>query len=136
MQLLSHKVMRFQIWHGYISDKLDFLRKIHNWRIIKHLRQNESPVWPDWAIYWTLGNFLKPLATINLPKSPTFLGNFCEVVKINHFWATFIDIWRFFFGHTEWDIGKWCIAATVLAWAIPKEYQSHRLQSRILTYFG
>ena len=23
-----------------------------------------SPVWPDWAIYWTLGNFLKPLATI------------------------------------------------------------------------
>ena len=30
------------------------------------------PVWPDWAIYWTFGNFLKPLATINLPKSPTF----------------------------------------------------------------
>ena len=30
------------------------------------------PVWPDWAIYWTLGNFLKPLATINLPKFPTF----------------------------------------------------------------
>ena len=29
-------------------------------------------VWPDWAIYWTLGNFSKPLATINLPKSPTF----------------------------------------------------------------
>ena len=26
--------------------------------------------------FWTLGNFLKPLATINLPKSPTFLGNF------------------------------------------------------------
>ena len=32
-------------------------------------------VWPDWAIYRTLGNFLKPLAAINLPKSPTFLGN-------------------------------------------------------------
>ena len=30
------------------------------------------PVWPDWAIYWTLGIFLKPLATINLAKSPTF----------------------------------------------------------------
>ena len=27
-------------------------------------------------IYWTLGNFSKPLAAINLPKSPTFLGNF------------------------------------------------------------
>ena len=38
---------------------------------------------PDWAIYWTLGKFLKPLGTINLPKSPTFLGNFCKgVIKI------------------------------------------------------
>ena len=35
------------------------------------------PVWPDWGIYWTLGNFSNPLSTINLPKSPTFLGNFC-----------------------------------------------------------
>ena len=32
-----------------------------------------------------VGNFLKPLATINLPKSPTFLGNFCKGVKIYHF---------------------------------------------------
>ena len=31
------------------------------------------------------GTFLKPLATINLSKSPTFLGNFCEGVKIYHF---------------------------------------------------
>ena len=44
-----------------------------------------QPVWPDWAIFWTLGNFLKPLATINLPKSPTFLGKFWKVVKIYHF---------------------------------------------------
>ena len=36
------------------------------------------PVWPDWAIYWTLGNFSQPLAAINLPKSPTFLGIFCQ----------------------------------------------------------
>ena len=36
-------------------------------------------------IYWTLGNFLKPLATINLPKSPKFLGIFCKGVKIDHF---------------------------------------------------
>ena len=63
-------------------------------------------VWPDLAIYWTLGNFLKPLATIHLPKSPTVLGNFCEGVKNlsyfywNHFCATFIDIWWFFSGHT------------------------------------
>ena len=44
-----------------------------------------NSVWPDWAIYWTLDNFLKPLATINLPKSPTFLGIFCKGVKIYHF---------------------------------------------------
>ena len=44
-----------------------------------------STVWPDWAIYWTLGNFLKPLATITWSKSPTFLGNFCKGVKIYHF---------------------------------------------------
>ena len=38
-------------------------------------------MWPDWAIYWTLGNILKPLATINLPKSSSFLGNFCKGLK-------------------------------------------------------
>ena len=43
------------------------------------------PVWPDWAIYWTLGKSLKPLPTINLPKSPPFLGIFCKGVKIGHF---------------------------------------------------
>ena len=30
-------------------------------------------------------NFLKPCATINLPKSPTFFGIFCKGVKIYHF---------------------------------------------------
>ena len=34
---------------------------------------------------WTLGKFLKHLATINLPTCPSFLGNFCEGVKIYHF---------------------------------------------------
>ena len=42
-------------------------------------------MWPDWAIYWTLGNFLEPMAAINLPKSPTYIGNFCKGVKIYHF---------------------------------------------------
>ena len=51
------------------------------------------PVWRDWAIYWTLGNFLKPLATINLPKSPTFLGNFFIKVSkaINFLVKSFLD---------------------------------------------
>ena len=35
--------------------------------------------------FCTLGNFFKPLATISLPKSLTFLGNFCKGVKIYHF---------------------------------------------------
>ena len=43
------------------------------------------PVWPDWTIFCTLGLFLKPLATINLPESSTFLGNFCKGVKIYQF---------------------------------------------------
>ena len=42
-------------------------------------------VWPDRAIYWTLSNFSMLLATSSLPKSPTFLGNFCKGVKIFHF---------------------------------------------------
>ena len=64
-------------------------------------------MWPDWAIYWTLGNFVRPLATINLPKSLTFLWNFCKAVKIYHFSSeiilgqVFIDIWRLFSGHTD-----------------------------------
>ena len=31
------------------------------------------------------GQLLKPLATINLPQSPPFLGNFCKGVKIIQF---------------------------------------------------
>ena len=32
-----------------------------------------------------LGQFFKAFGTNDLPKSPTFLGNFCKGVKINHF---------------------------------------------------
>ena len=45
---------------------------------------------PDWAIYCTLASHSKPLATINLPKSPTFLGYFFKGVKIIHFSSKFI----------------------------------------------
>ena len=37
------------------------------------------------GVFLTLGNHSKPLASINLPKSPTLLGNFCKGVKIYHF---------------------------------------------------
>ena len=52
---------------------------------VKTIKFRLRAVWPDWAIYWTLGNFPKPLATISLPKSPTLLGNFCKGVQIYHF---------------------------------------------------
>ena len=55
-------------------------------------------MWPNWAIFYTLGNFLKPLATIILPKSPTFLGNSCKgIFLVKSFLGNF---WRFFSGHT------------------------------------
>ena len=44
-----------------------------------------TTVWPELAIYSTLGNFLKPTATIILLKSPTILGDFCNDVEIFHF---------------------------------------------------
>ena len=69
----------------------------------------------DWAIYWTLGKFLKPLAIINLPKSPTFIGNFVNVFKsiiflvksfLGNFYRHFvIFFWSHFWktGHTAYD---------------------------------
>ena len=38
-----------------------------------------------WVDLLDFGQVLKPLATINLPKSPLFLGNFCKGVKSYHF---------------------------------------------------
>ena len=60
-------------------------------------------------IGWFIGlraTFLKPLATINLAKSPTFLGNFCKSVKIYHFSGDIIfgQLYRhlvIFSGHTD-----------------------------------
>ena len=57
-----------------------------------------QPVWPDWAIYCTLGNFSKPVATIILPKSPTFLYNFCEGFKNFHFSSEII------LGNSYWHL--------------------------------
>ena len=51
-----------------------------------------------------LGHLLDfgPLATINLPKSPTFLGNFCKGVKIYYFSSEikFGQLLAIFSGHT------------------------------------
>ena len=46
---------------------------------------SRRPVSLDLAVYWNLGNFMKPLATTNLLKYPTFLNNFYKGIKIYHF---------------------------------------------------
>ena len=70
------------VWHKVRSDYLPPTPKVLQKPI--GCTRYTSAVWPDWAIYRNLGNFSKPLATINLPKS-TFLGNFCKGVKIFNF---------------------------------------------------
>ena len=63
-----------------------FIVAISKWMIFKcELCCAFLTVRPDLAIFYTLGYFLKPLATINLPKSLTFFGNFCKDDKFYHF---------------------------------------------------
>ena len=74
------------------------------------------------TIYWTVGNFLKPSATINLPKSPTFLGIFCKGVKVFNFSFEFIlgnffrhlvtFYWSNWF-HIPTEDGYWSILVTL-----------------------
>ena len=70
-----------------VDENVRFLKMKKMNKLFFHARSAEEKpsVWPDLAIFCTLGDFLKPLATINLPKSPTFLGNFGKGVKIYHF---------------------------------------------------
>ena len=93
--LLSHLFRArctFQIWkfsiflfHFLIEVTSHFTPLCQSIRASVHCRPSWPPVRPDWAIFCTLGNFFKPLATINLPKSLTFLGNFCKGVNIYQF---------------------------------------------------
>ena len=72
--------MRSDVWKGFRWERenIYYVRR-------RPLSRWSQPVWPDWTIYCTLGNHSKPLVTINLPKSPTFLTNFCKCVNIIHF---------------------------------------------------
>ena len=86
----------------------------------------QPPVWPDWAIYWTLGIYSNHLVTINLPKSPTFLGNFCKGVKIFHFSSEIL------FGQLSSKFGNfflshWCQPLTVLIKILLK-FKQRKLQ--------
>ena len=94
--LLAHTVNLLKASCWYLSCKCS--RELS-------LCKRSRTVWPDWAIYCTLGNFSQPVATIILPKSPTFLGNFCKGVKIFLFSSKIIfgQLYRHlatFSGHT------------------------------------
>ena len=65
-------------------EKIEFM-KCPSLTIIKHTNIYLLQCDQIRQFFCTLGNFLKPLAKINLPKSLTFLGNFCKVVKMYDF---------------------------------------------------
>ena len=67
-----------------------------------------QPVWPDWAIFCTLGNHSKLMATINLAKSPTLLDNFCKDVKIIHLSSEII------FRQLLWTFGDFYLVTLTL----------------------
>ena len=74
-----------------------------------------EPVWHDCAIYCTLGNFSKHVATIIFSKLPHF-RQLVKCVKIFHisseinFGPLFKDIWQFLSGHTASFDQSYCIA--------------------------
>ena len=82
------------------EEKKELIQSLHTLMFTMSLHTS-GPVCPDWAIFWTLGSFSKP----NLPKSPTFLGNFCKGVKMFYFCCDIIlgNIYRllaiFFWSH-------------------------------------
>ena len=74
---------------------------------------NPVTVWPDWAIFalWAMFKSLwQHLFCPNRPHFRQFLQR-CQNLLFfwwNHFWATFIDIWRLFTCHTvmQWPVNE------------------------------
>ena len=73
----------------FIHWKRIYFIYVSGFWLIFHIR----PVWPDWAIFCTLGNHSKPVATIILPKLPTLLVNFRKGAKLFIFLVMSIFIW-------------------------------------------
>ena len=90
----------------FVDSTLDMsVYIVHTNRERRMMLKKLQPVWPNWTICCTLCNFFKPLATIILPKLPTFLGIFIGVkiliFLVKTIWGNFfLDIWRLFTGHT------------------------------------
>ena len=63
-------------------------------------------VWPDWAIYWTLGNFWSLWQQLICPNLPHSYGIFVRVSKsfivlVKSFMANFYRHLAFFSGHND-----------------------------------
>ena len=93
---LSKKVPRYlkcrlflfrwnKIWFQFLVPRVSYILSSSCFNLNYLSLSLSHSLWLDWAIYWALGNFLKPLSTINLSKYPTFLGIFCKGVKIYPF---------------------------------------------------
>ena len=84
LSIFSDILNNFLLYISVINDLHEWKIMI-TWEYVSNCKSKLGPVWPDWAIYWTLDNFLRYWATMNLPKSPTFLGIYCQGVKIYNF---------------------------------------------------
>ena len=97
-----------------------------------NISSNLGPVWPDWANFCTLGNRLKPVATIILPKLPTMLSNFWKVAKTIYFSLEMI------FGQLLSTIGNFYLVTLLgplhLAWVITKSNTSSTLSVKLLIF--
>ena len=89
-----------------LFSNFSITKQIFYWKVVR-IKATALLCWKQCdqigRFFCILGNFLKPLTTINLPKSHTFLGNFCKGVKIYHF--SIEIIYRhlaIFSGHTGW----------------------------------
>ena len=74
------------------------------------------------------GHLFKAFGNLFLPKSPTFSGNFCKGFKIFNLsseiiWATFIDIWHLFTGHTGSDAHEMPDIANFIFWKQSLEFE-------------
>ena len=90
------------------------LSKISLWHrlliVAIYVGQALQTVWPDLAIYYTLGNFSKPGQQVFCQNGQHIFGNFCKGVKIIYFTReilfgqllqTFGD---FLIGHTDYKL--------------------------------
>ena len=84
-------VGRLQLCRDKFLTKYDLIkcsRYYINVSQSKRFKGRSHTVWPDWAIYWTLGKFLKPLATQWIRLSIPSCGTESDS-QTQHLWCFF-----------------------------------------------